>query len=345
VKNGITSKQPTKIKKMKIKTRQLKQFNSIAGSMRQNNILPILSYIKFEDGKITKNNLESFVTMEADFEGSVLIDEKILMSFVESIDAEEIDVTVNGTKVTLSVGKEKDNSPTEAVGNFPVNPAPDGEEIEISQEVLKAVKIASNFTADNENIPFTSCVFIGKGLVAATTRFIAYTEIVDEALPEIIIEKSALAVIKNFNNASFSQNESYQFFNNHNFTFGFIKKDTKFVDMKMFSKMPEGNIVKMDKTILVKFCDMVNSRCVGRVVIANINADKVSMIDVDYGNEAEKQLPAPLPDFSFNPLFMGKLLKSLPDTELDFTKEGKRIFITGKSGFVSLIMDMVPSNN
>ena len=77
---------------MKLSTKQLKQFNSIAGGMKQNNILPILSYLRFKDGTITKNNLESFVTMEADFEGSVLIDEKILMSFVEYTNAEEINV-------------------------------------------------------------------------------------------------------------------------------------------------------------------------------------------------------------------------------------------------------------
>src|SRR5690606_12927667 len=134
---------------MKLKTKQLKQFNSIAGSMRQNNILPVLSYLKFEDGKITKNNLESFVTMDADFEGSMLIDEKILMSFVEATNAEEINVDSDGKRVTLSHGKEKFNSPTEDVNNFPKSAEPEGDEIEVPQDVLRAVKIAANFTMDD----------------------------------------------------------------------------------------------------------------------------------------------------------------------------------------------------
>jgi hypothetical protein len=331
---------------MKIKTRQLKQFNSIAGSMRQNNILPILSYIKFEDGKITKNNLESFVTMEADFEGSVLIDEKILMSFVESIDAEEIDVTVNGTKVTLSHGKEKFNSPTDNIIDFPKSAESDGEEIEIPQDVLRAIKIASNFTMERENLPFTSCVFIGDGVVAANTGFVAFAQKVEGAYPNIILEKSAATVIRNFNTVSFSQNDSYQFFTNNVFTFGFIKKDTKYIDMKKYLTLPpKEGVVEMNKTDLQNFCDICSSSSAGRVVIAKIEGGKAIMVDVDYGNDYEKPLPSLLPDFSFNPAYMGKLLKSLPDTELSFVKDGDKYFITGGSGFVSLIMKSAPSNN
>ena len=77
---------------MKIPTKQLKAFNSAAGSMRQNSILPILSFLKLDKRTITKNNLEAFITMDIDFEGSYLIDEKILMGFIESVDAEEIDI-------------------------------------------------------------------------------------------------------------------------------------------------------------------------------------------------------------------------------------------------------------
>ena len=225
---------------MKLQTKQLKQFNAIAGSMKHNGILPILSYLKFEDGIITKNNLESFIEMEADFEGSVLIDEKILMSFVDSVNAEEIDVKVNGTKVTLSHGKEKDNSPTDDVKNFPQSAGSDNEEIEIPQEVLNAVKVAANFTMDRESMPYTSCVFIGNGLVGAITGFVAYVEKAGEGLPEIILERNAISVIRNFNTVSFSENDCYQFFTNNIFRFGFIKKDTKFINMKPISVMPEG---------------------------------------------------------------------------------------------------------
>ena len=107
------------MKTMKLKVNEIKKFKSVAGALRQNNILPILSYLKFEDRIITKSNKESFVTMEADFEGSVLIDEKILMSFIEYVSGSEIDVNVSGNSVVLSCGKEKYKSPTDDVINFP----------------------------------------------------------------------------------------------------------------------------------------------------------------------------------------------------------------------------------
>lgn len=325
---------------MKLLTKQLKQFNSIAGGMKQNGILPILSYLRFKDGTITKNNLESFVTMEADFEGSVLIDEKILMSFVEYTNAEEINVEVDGTRVILSCGKEKYRSPTDDVNNFPENAVPDGEEIEISQDVLRAVKVASNFTMDRDNMPYTSCVFIGNGLVGAITGYIAYVEKIGEGLPNIILERQAFTTIRNFNSVFFSENDSYQFFTNGSFKFGFIKKDTKFINLEPFTKVPKEKPVTMDKTELQNFCDMVVSTSAGRIIITKIKEDKVSMVDSDFGNDSEKILPASLPDFSFNPVFMSKLLKSLPDDELNFIKEGNKFFVTGESGFVSIIMEL-----
>jgi hypothetical protein len=103
--------------------------------------------------------------------------------------------------------------------------------------------------------------------------------------------------------------------------------------------VPKEGLIKMDKSILIKFCDMVSSRCVGRSVTAKINGNKISMVDVDYGNDAEKELTQSLPDFSFSPVFMGKLLKSLPDEELSFVKDGNKYFIT-KSDYISLIMDV-----
>ena len=183
---------------MKLLTKQLKTFNSIAGGMKQNNVLPILSYLKFEDGYITKNNLESFVTMEADFKGKCLIDEKILMSIVNVTKEEYIDVAIKAKSVILSYGNKKDTSPTDDISNFPAINEIDGKEINISNEVINAVKIASNFTYDRDDAPYASCIFLGNGIVGATSGYIGYTQKNTENLPEIVLEKNAASAIKNF---------------------------------------------------------------------------------------------------------------------------------------------------
>lgn len=328
---------------MKLQTHQLKKFNSVAGGIKKNTILPILSYLKFEDGKVTKNNLESFVTMEIDFEGSCLIDERILTTFVESTGASEIDVEVKGNSITLSHGKERIISPTDDIKLFPEPPVPENKlDIFISQDVLKAIKVASNFTMDLENSPHASCVHVGNGVVGATSGFIAYVEPIEDELPEIVLEKPMLSVLKGLEFATFNQSDSYIFFKNGNFTFGFIKKDTKFLNMGRFKALPEGEPTLMPKKEFEGFCELCNGYSVGKsYVLATLKEKELSMIDPDFGIDYKKELPTRLPDFSFNPSYMGKLLKSLPDDNLKFLKGQNKYYVTGEKGnYVSLIMEL-----
>lgn len=330
---------------MKLQTKQLKTFNSIAGGMKQNNILPITSYLKFEDGYITKNNMESFVTMEADFKGKCLIDEKILMSIVNATNEETIDVEVKNKSVILSYGNKKATSPTDDLINFPVNDEADIKEIEISKEIINEIKVAANFTSENESLPFTGCVFVGHGIIAACNNFIVYTQKVNTELPEIIIEKNVASAIRNFDTVSFSENNSYRFYTNHIFRFGFVKTETKFVNMKSFSVIPENNnyeTVTVNKNEIIEFCEVCVNSCTGRAITASIKGDVLSMVDSAYEIDLKHPMSTKMPDFSFNPILMLKMLKSLPDQELTFIRGKERYVVTGKSGFVSIIMEMQP---
>lgn len=331
---------------MKLKTAELKQFNSIAGGMQQNKLLPILSYLKFDKGQITKNNLESFICMDADFEGSCLIDEKILFSFVDSTNASEIDVTIKDKSVIISHGKEKMISPTDDIKLFPETLVADGVETELSNDVLKAVKIALNFTMERDNMPQTTSVFIGNGLVGATTGFIAYIENIKSEMPEIVMDKNAASFIKNFDTVLFSENERCQFYTNHVFKFGFIKKETPYLNMNPFiALMPKDAVsVEVDKNEIIKFCDTCVNSTTGRVVVAQIIDDKLVMNDSGYGIEYEKPLSVKLENFTFNPVIMSKLLKSIPDEKVNFIRAKGKYYVTG-NGFVSLIMEMLFQKN
>ena len=145
---------------MKLKTNELRKFNAVTSSMKQNGILPVLSYLRFKDGVITKNNLEQFVEMEADFKGECLIDERVLMAFVNSVSGDVIDVKIDEKSVTLVCGKDKTKSPTEEVINYPVTENNDLEGIEIGEEIIRSIKIAADFTMERDDMPYTSCVFL-----------------------------------------------------------------------------------------------------------------------------------------------------------------------------------------
>lgn len=329
------------MKTMKLKVNEIKKFKGVAGALRQNNILPILSYLKFENGLITKNNLESFVTMEADFEGAVLIDEKILMSFIEYVNGSEIDVNVSGNSVVLSCGKEKYKSPTDDVINFPKVEEGDAQAIEFDSDLMDEIRIASNFTEVNPIKPYAECVFIGKGIIAASEGYISYTKKLEKEYPEIILEKNVVNCIKGLDNVFFYESGNHQFFQSGIYKFGFLKKDTNFTNMTLFSKLPEGlDKFEIDKSELVAFCNICINSCQGRFVSAKIEGAKAKMIDSDYENDYEKDLSVSLPEFTFNPAQFNVVLKALPDEKISVLKEKNKYYITGDGGYVSLIMEI-----
>lgn len=326
---------------MKLQTAQLKQFKAAASAIKQNNILPILSYLKFDNGKIIKNNLESFLIMDADFTGTMLIDEKVLMNFVEFTSATEITCTIEGSQVLITDGKAKVKSPTDDVVNFPANTSTDNEPIELQAEILYAIKVAGNFTMEDQTMPFKEFVFVGKCMVAASNGFTFYGQKVPVPFGEIVIGKDAVTAITKFESVLFSENETYQFYQNSGYKFGFIKKDLKFLDMSQFMSIPETESVTVSKSEIIKFCDICISNTPGRVVIAKAVDNVLSMIDAAYSLNIEIPITATLDTFGFNPHYMSRMLKSLPDEQLQFTRASNKYFITGESGFVSLIMESV----
>ena len=323
---------------MKLQTKQLKQFKAVSSGIKSNGIIPILSYLKFEPGNITKSNLEAFVIMDADVTDAMLIDEKVLMNFVDFTNADTITVTVKGNSIIITDGKAKVTSPTEDIKNFPAIAEATNKPVNIEPEVIEAIKVASNFTIEDSTMPFKECVFLGNGIVAASSGFICYTKAMEA--PTAIIHNNVAASLIKFHSLLYSETETYQFFTNGIFKFGFVKNDTKFINMTPFSVIPEGEPTEVEKQELIKFCDICISNTPGRVVTATINGNKMLMQDAAYGIDIEIPLSAKLDNFSFNPVIMAKMLKALPDEKLKFVRSTNKYFITGDSGFVSLIMEI-----
>lgn len=188
---------------MKLNTTEIKKFKIVSDSIKSRNILPILNYLKFDNGTITKSNGESFVVMDADFEGSFLVDESQLMSFIEKVNSKEIEIEVEGKRLLLinpNKKQERMASPTEPVENFLNVAETGGEEIEFDDELIEQIKTASAFTTERENLPYTSCVFLGNGIVGAVNGFIAYAKKIEVDVPKIVLEKNVTDAIKRFKN-------------------------------------------------------------------------------------------------------------------------------------------------
>lgn len=324
---------------MILKVKQLVEFRNASSSIKQNGILPVLAYLKFHDGTITKSNMESFVNMKADFQGSLLIDENILMNFLNFTKADEITLTVKENSVVITDGtKARVTSPTEAVENYPATKETDQQEIPLSKEVMRALRIASNFTVDDQTMPFKEFVFIGNNLVAVSNGFTSYTEKLETGERKIVVGQHAASTVSKFEEARFKENEAYQFFFTGAFDYGFAKKEVGFLDMTPFANMPAGPEVEVNKQELISFCEMCISSCPGRSVVASIEDGNMRMIDSAFGIDIDIPMIAPMENFSFNPAMMVKMLKSIPDDKMRWVSSGNKYFLTGASGFVSLIM-------
>lgn len=334
---------------MKISVSELKSFKANASFIKQNNIIPVLSYLKLSDGCITKNNLNSFLIQKVGkFKESILVDEKILMAFVDNASTDEIEISVSGKRILITDGFTKDYSPTDDIINFPTNESGEFEKTKISVDVLASIKIASTFILSEETMPNKSNIFVGKKSVAGSNGFIAYVKTFDIDLPQMVLSKDTCTVISKFGSIDFYESESYHFFENDKCKFGFIKPTYPFFDLTVFGVFnKEAPHFEVNKFDLIRFNDLAISSPSKKVVATfKVQSEvmKLVMKDTDYDRDVEKDIPVTGEDvslFAYMPVNLNQLLKNVPDAYLIFYQAKNKYYITGESGFTTLIMEVI----
>jgi hypothetical protein len=312
--------------------------------------LPILGYLKIDNGTITKTGLECFLVQEIDCKGSVLLLENIFFDFLGRTKEQYITITVKDKRVTLSDGSIPNISfPEEDIKNFPATSVPETKPIELSNEIFSAIGYAANY-ADHMDLPDARAhVFLGKKAVFGGNGLICYMEKFKEDLPEVALLKETALVVGKFNYASFSENEKYVFFENGNCKYGFIKSMYPFADMTSlitFDKKSKSFV--LDKAELLTFSDMCVSSTKSLLKVPNMavkqNKLNLEMVDIDFEVNVNKSIPIGDgemdDDFAFNPVQMSTLLKNTPDDELTFYRKNGSLIITGDSGFTSIIQQL-----
>lgn len=334
---------------MKISVSELKSFKANASFIKQNNIIPVLSYLKLENGCITKNNLNSFLIQKVGkFKESILVEEKILMAFVDNASADEIEISVSGKRILITDGFTKDYSPTDDIINFPTNENGVFDKVEISTQVLSSIKTASTFILSEETMPNKSNIFVGKKSVAGSNGFIAYVKSFDHDLPQMVLSKDVCTAISKFGTINFYESERYHFFEKDNCKFGFIKPTYPFFDLTVFgifdNEAPHFEVNKFD---LIKFNDLAISSPSKKVVATfKVQSEimKLVMKDADYERDVEKDISVTGEDvslFGYMPVNLNQLLKNVPDADVTFYQAKNKYYITGESGFTTLIMEVI----
>lgn len=333
---------------IKIPASDIKQFKKNSSFVKQNGIIPILNYIKFNNGSISKNNTKEFVIQQSNFNGTFLVEEYVLFNFIEYSNGTEITFTINDKKVTISDGITEVTSQSDNPNLFTDPELPTGDKIEIPSEVLCAIQTAAQYTIQEEFNIIKPYVHVGKKAVAASDGLIGFIQKFDFDLPEIALSVKESEKIGNLKAVKFSETERFHFFESGNSTYGFLKPEAKFIDLVRYFDYPKDVSFRVNKNDLLNYNDTCISVSPSKVVypIFEITDSglSLSMVDVDYNINVKRVVTASGTmngRFKYIASLMSKLLKTAPDDEITFYQADKRFYITGDSGFTSLVMEIV----
>lgn len=333
---------------IKIPVADIRAFKKHASRINKHGLLPILDYIKFNNGTITKTNINEFVVYESDFTGSFLVEERILFNFIDHTNASEITFTFDGGKVILFDGSQKVKSNQDSLSLFPEIEEQPKETVSLTDTILKLFGSAAKYTLEGDEDLRKSHIFIGGDGVLASDGFIAFYKKLDRELPKIAIPRSVAEKISLIDPADFSQSEKKLFFRAGKVLLGFQKTEATYIDMRGFFQYQYYHSFHALKSEIIEFNEMCLSmskikKCFpyldvveGRLLMSAVNSD--------YGVDNEKEIEvigAMEGKFQYDAATLNRLLKTAPDEELTFSRLKGMMYITGESGFTSLIMELL----
>lgn len=334
---------------VKVPLADIKAFKRNSSIIKNNSILPIYGFVKFDNGTITKNSKYEFVIQESNFSGSFLVEEKVLFNYIDYATSSDIIFTIEDKKVTMADGKTKQSCTTEDIKLYPICEEPPIDYFRFDDSIIKAIRAACHFTRDDEHDLIISHIYIGNKTVAASDRLIAYCqEITSGDLPKTAIHKSVAERISKMPPGNFAETDTKCFFRMEGMIYGFSKTEATYVDLRQYFSLPKGERFIVQKSEISDFNDL----CLAIAPLKSawptfeiIDGElRLSASDADYGRDGQKQVEVVGKmegKFKYDAVLMNKLLKSAPDEELTFTQSKKSYYITGDSGFNAMIAEII----
>jgi hypothetical protein len=274
-----------------ISTSELKRFLYHAKNIRDNRILPILSYVKLEckgnSATLTKSNLNSFVVCEikAEFkkDETILIDQQTLSACVNFGKGKEVKITLKNGNVIMDDGFRELKSQCEDEKNFPEIETNTGEKTPFDADVMASLSLAKSHTlpAASGGMREWKC-FVhvlkieNKSFIVGISGAVSYFKSFKQKMPEISLDPETVAIITKFPEADYSSNDRYDYFQHEGTTYGFIKAETGRPQLEgIFDKFKSEDSLTVNRKDLVDFCEMVQS------FNGTTIPPEVSMINVD----------------------------------------------------------------
>lgn len=333
---------------VKVPLKDIKDFKKNSSIIENNSILPIYGFVKFDSGAIIKNSKDEFVIQKSNFDGSFLVEEKVLFNTIEFIKSSDVIFIIDDKKVTITDGKLKQNCASENIKLYPVCEEPPNDQFYFDENIRKALGAASSFTRDkDDNDLRVSHVFIGNKTITASDGIIAYCKKVDLDLPTTAIHKTVAGRISKMPDGKFSETERKCFYQYNNMYYGFSKTEATYIDLTGFFSGQRGDRFIVQKSEISDFNDLCLANSPLKYAWPSFSVDdgkmKLSVIDGNYSRDGEEEIDVVgkmTGSFRYDAALMNKILKSAPDEELTFHQSDHKFYITGESGFSSLIIEL-----
>lgn len=343
-----------------ISTADLRTFFKRTRAIKQNDILPILEYIKIEytptEITLTDTNEQTYaihkMTGSAEGSGAFLVNRRILSSVIDTTKSESITIRVEDGKkkdtkqVIIKDDSGPVSSPTDKIDLYSKIPEiTKQDKIFLSGEVLNAIEIASNYAKkDTKSLgidPLEVVYLKNKGdycQVAATNLFIVYMKKIANADMDIMLYPENISFLNLFSEANYFQSDNYNFFECGETTYGFIKPVYTMPDFSVILRdLNDDQIVKIKKELIIDFCERaikINKSGYPHCMMGDMGDNKVlfTLEDTDYETacnmvfDCEKNFD--IKDFFFNAELMLGLIKPLPYDLLYFHAAPDKFYIT-----------------
>lgn len=334
---------------VKVPLADIRAFKKNSAFIKNNSILPIYGFIKFDNGEITKNSKYEFVTQESNFSGAFLVEEQVLFNYIEYATSADIIFTIDDKKVTMTDGETKQTCTTDDIKLYPECEEPPKLQYNFDENIIKAIGAAASYTKDDDHDLIISHVYIGNGSITASDRLIAYRKEVEVAgeLPKTAIHKHTAERLAKMPAGQFSERENKCFFKVGKMLYGFAKTEATYVDLLKYFSLPRGEKFVIHKSKMADFNDLCLSNSPLKYAWPTFSIQGsqmlLSVVDSVYGRAGEKSIDVVgrmTGQFQYDAALMNKVLKSCPDEELTFHQSGSLYYITGDDGFSALIMEL-----
>lgn len=297
---------------MQLQVHQLKTFLDKAANIAPSASMQFNDHILIEKGRACKTNLSSSCSVVIDGGEKMLLDQQTLSAAVKAAKGDTLTIKI-GKQITISDGVFKMSQPVVDANLYPKMPeAPDGEGVELTQEILDALFICKSFTDDNENGGAFRMVHMKDHYIAATDKNKLYYESFDKKLPNVIFDVPAINMLNKIGVCTLSHDSQRYYFTSSEVTFSFAKTEdiTPNFEGLIARTEGEGVSVDIDKREILSFCDLVN----------NTGTSKITMCDIDSTGylfkDADKPVSWPAKpgnvSFRFNAKVFAPACKAMP---------------------------------